>query len=624
MESISLSRPLCMSRLTSSIANLNNDIREVQAEAEIIETQVAYKDAEVEQLKSDRISHEGPTGHLDAAIKQARHERKGLRETFDEKKDKLTALKARLKKKEAKLAAIPPVESTNALKTKDNEEAAALLEVTNTAWDQVFVRSDDGQTFVKPAMLHGVPTTPISEDGPYWEPSWTKFGDAIDENHLRRRYNADIDERRQRLQRGPLSEQERQYFEMQDKRYQRFMNEAKVIKRWFCPGQTLHPNQVMAKEYLPDAGFCQSYTLYRISTLLNRLNALHEKGELAMQPLYFLIWRMSVAFDREPRIRAKSLLKVVIDEDHHSFDPILRQAVMRGAQHTNDYNAYGPRSTGYSSPRKPFFLPSTAAGEQDTSTSHSKLLLGGSLGPRKLNSQLKPASANAPDSRAPISQEKGFKRFGGQNKRKKGLPRPLEQRVCEEEEDSTMPPAKTPFKPMPRTEDRVSFRPRPPTESLNMSDETFCQPLDEEVPFSKVAQATNFPQFSQRSKDLIPQATARSERMRSMNNSTNNSHPTTADVSGEGRDKQRRITHPGDSDITRTDILSNSNEVDKAAVCLEPAKDNCTYEDNSDVEILEERTIERSPFPKSGRRVTHGFVTAWLPCTEREAMSWFL
>ncbi|KAI8185785.1 hypothetical protein KHU50_001583 [Colletotrichum sp. SAR 10_65] len=344
MPTISPSRPTPLiqkSRLISSIAELEETLKETQAAADLIETEIAYKDAEIDGLKRDRVSHSGSTKRFDDAITQIRVKIQQLCDKLDEKIDTLAALRDRLEKKKAKLAAIAPVESTDAPDPKDDEEAAALLEITSTPWEQVFVTSDDGKTFVRPAMLRGVPSTPITEDGPYWVPTWTKFVDAMDADRLQRQYEDDIDERHERMLHGPLTDEEKEDFDKRDRRYYRLANELRVVKRWFCPGKTMHPNQMMAKEHMPAEGICQSHNLYQICNVLNRLQALHVRGELAMEPLYFLLWRMSVIFERGPHTGAKSFCRSIVEEGHHSLDPVMRQAIIRGAQHTNDYNFYG-------------------------------------------------------------------------------------------------------------------------------------------------------------------------------------------------------------------------------------------------------------------------------------------
>ncbi|KAI8299394.1 hypothetical protein K4K59_002216 [Colletotrichum sp. SAR11_240] len=219
MPTISPSRPTPLiqkSRLISSIAELEETVKETQASADLIETEIAYKDAEIDGLKRDRISHSGSTKRFDDAITQIRVKIQQLCDKFDEKIDTLAALRDRLEKKKAKLAAIAPVESTDAPDPKDDEEAAALLEITSTPWEQVFVTSDDGKTFVRPAMLRGVPSTPITEDGPYWVPTWTKFVDAMDADRLQRQYEDDVDERHERMLRGPLTDEEKEDFDKRD------------------------------------------------------------------------------------------------------------------------------------------------------------------------------------------------------------------------------------------------------------------------------------------------------------------------------------------------------------------------------------------------------------------------
>ncbi|TDZ18739.1 hypothetical protein Cob_v008398 [Colletotrichum orbiculare MAFF 240422] len=356
---------LRLSRLSTSIAELHGAIRTAEAEADQIETKIAYKDAEIDDLISDKISHNGCTKGFETVIRRAKGHREKLSEALESKRDEIANLKNKKERRQARLSAIPPVESTNAPDPRDNEQAAALLEITHTPWSRVFVTSRDGQTFISPAMLHGVPTEPITENGEYWEQTWTKFDDAINTERLRQQYEQDVDEWRQRRQVGLPTAQEEAEFAKKQYRNRRFTTEAKAAKRWFCPGTTLHPNQMMAKQYLPERGLCQSYIIYQICNLLSRLHALHERGELTIQPIYFLLWRMSVTFDRMPSTGPRSIYKSIVDQDHPSFDPVLRQAILRGAQHMNSFNSYGPRLVDSAARSQTLTPSSTQAADRD-------------------------------------------------------------------------------------------------------------------------------------------------------------------------------------------------------------------------------------------------------------------
>ncbi|GJC81146.1 hypothetical protein ColLi_03984 [Colletotrichum liriopes] len=303
---------------------------------------MAYKEGQIKDLKFDRIAHDGPTTTFDRDIKRVKAECEQIHDDLDAKKEEIAVFKDKLKRREAKLAAVPRVQFADAPSPKYDKEAAALLEITSTQMNQVFAISDDGKTYINPTMLRGVPIEPINEDGEYWEMTWIKFKDAIDEDRIEREYQQELHALHQRAQEGTPSEKDEDP-EKGFKRYQRNLNQAKVIKKWFRPGNTVHPNQIMAKHHLPDTGLCIVHVLYKICNILGRLSALHERGELGMPPLYFLMWRMSVSLDRQPRTHMKTFWRVIIDEDHVAYDEVLRKAEIRGAQHVGEYNFYNRR-----------------------------------------------------------------------------------------------------------------------------------------------------------------------------------------------------------------------------------------------------------------------------------------
>ncbi|KXH44635.1 hypothetical protein CNYM01_07477 [Colletotrichum nymphaeae SA-01] len=345
------SAPVRRSQLLTSISELRQGIQAAEADIDRTENRISYKEDWLQELKSERIAADIPKPAIDKAIKQTQSRIKEIEETLTAKKDEIALLKRKLKKKETKLAAIPQIESSNAPNPKDNEDAAALLEVTATPVNAIFTISEDGKTYTNPPMLRGVPVAPISETGSYWNPLWKKFAEAVNEEKVERDYQEYLLSRHQRMLQGPLpaSEDDPEHV---FKRYQRSLRQAKVTKQWFNPGHTIHPNQLMAKEHLPATGICDNYVLYKICNILSRINAMYERGELGMPPMHFLMWRMSVSLERFPHDPMKSFWRVMVNKNHGAYDSILRQAEIRGAQHTGDYNFYLGRWNQASSARE--------------------------------------------------------------------------------------------------------------------------------------------------------------------------------------------------------------------------------------------------------------------------------
>ncbi|KAJ0344758.1 hypothetical protein COL154_007397 [Colletotrichum chrysophilum] len=664
MPTISPSPPTPLiqkSRLISSIAELEETVKETQAAADLIETEIAYKDAEIDGLKRDRISHSGSTKRFDDAITQIRVKIQQLCDKFDETIDTLAALRDRLEKKKAKLAAIAPVESTDAPDPKDDEEAAALLEITSTPWEQVFVTSDDGKTFVRPAMLRGVPSTPITEDGPYWVPTWTKFVDAMDADRLQRQYEDDIDERHERMLHGPLTDEEKEDFDKRDRRYYRLANELRVVKRWFCPGKTMHPNQMMAKEHMPAEGICQSHNLYQICNVLNRLQALHVRGELAMEPLYFLLWRMSVIFERGPHTGAKSFCRSIVEEGHHSLDPVMRQAIIRGAQHTNDYNFYGrklDRIGGQPLSRTSHVLLSTSTGEQHgagTTSEPSTATPSGLRGPR-LTSASETYAPQTPDTPSPRSRRTPTKKRvqttapeQGRRKRRKSSTT-IRQRTPEDEVivvDDFTPPKK-----MRRLEFIIPLRPRSSVETLDFTENPAVASSSTRAAVSTTAKTSSTSEASERTshrqgqtrtdlvrmsrptdvekhigaaQDVIMEAMTEGEEMQNQwlhIGTSGSQHMSLDNLNSDGhpRDLAEGEHHTGNQE---PDMSSDSREDEDMSSSGVTEEEEGLLPRDEEVQFLAEHPrmdVGPSPFPRTGKKVSHGFIFPWLPCTEREAM----
>ncbi|KAH0424991.1 hypothetical protein CcaCcLH18_11210 [Colletotrichum camelliae] len=664
MPTTSPSRPTPLiqkSRLISSIAELGETVKETQAAADLIETEIAYKDADIDGLKRDRISHSGSTKRFDDAITRTRVKIQQLCDKFDEKIDTLAALRDRLEKKKAKLAAIAPVESTDAPDPKDDEEAAVLLEITSTPWEHVFFTSDDGKTFVRPAMLRGVPSTPITEDGPYWEPTWTKFVDAMDADRLQRQYEDDIDERHERMLRGPLTDEEKEDFDKRDRRYYRLANELRVVKRWFCPGKTMHPNQMMAKEHMPVEGICQSHNLYQICNVLNRLQALHVRGELAMEPLYFLLWRMSVIFEREPHTGAKSFCKFIVEEGHHSLDPVMRQAIIRGAQHTNDYNFYGrklDRVGGQPLSRTSHVLPSTSTAERHGAgaTSEPSTATPSQLrGPRLTSASetYAPQTPGTPSSRSrQTPTKKRLQTTAPEQGRRKRRKASSTIRQATPEDEVIVVDDFTPPKKMRRLEFIIPLRPRSSVETLDFTDDSAPASSSARAAASTTANISSPSKAYERTSQR--QAQPRTGLVGMSRPTDVEKHMEAAqdaimEAMTEGEEMQNQYLHAGPSgskhmsldDLTSDGHSWDLTEEEHQSGSQEHRMSNDSREDegvglsgvteeeegllpgDEEVKFLEEHPridVGPSPFPRTGKRVSHGFIFPWLPCTEREAM----
>ncbi|KAK1984538.1 hypothetical protein LZ30DRAFT_711122 [Colletotrichum cereale] len=611
MESLSPSKavtPLQRSRLLASITRLGDIIRNAENEAEQIETDLAYKKDQIDNLKFDRIAHNGPTTTFDRAIRRAKSKCEQIHDSLDSKKEEIAVFKDKLKRREAKLASIPPVESTGAPSPEDNKETAALLEITSTQTSEVFTVSDDGKTYVNPAMLRGVPIDPINENEEYWETSWIKFNDAIDEDRVEREYQQELDAWHELSQQGiPLAEDDD--LEKGFRRYQRNLNQARVIKKWFRPGSTVHPNQIMAKHHLPDTGLCIAHVLYKICNILGRLSALHERGELGMPPLYFLMWRMSVSLDRQPRTHMRTFWRVIVEEDHAAYDEVLRKAEIRGAQHVGDYNFYnrrwkkvvsakGQRQQTVVSPSAT--NPAIHTPDQFTTPSRKS---------RNSQSQSTPSAtvtsaasaAGSPVINLAAKEGPTTQDLQQQRKRRRSSAI-VEQQTLEGDSDtiSAKKARKAAWKEM-----QLALRPLSSTESL-------ASDRPKASPFAHGTAMKNTAQPSQGEKETSAAVTKLSQNVQ-------DDKPDSA----SGRDAQAWIEYADEVERRTRPPKIRSSGQDASSYFIPVGQDDGVPGTRKDISEIRAEVGE-SPFPKTGKKVSHGFIFPWYCCeaARRADESW--
>ncbi|KAK1965170.1 hypothetical protein LY78DRAFT_658599 [Colletotrichum sublineola] len=601
MNSLSPSKavaPLQRSRLLASITHLEDIIRNAENDAEKIETRLAYKRGQIEDLKFDRISQHGPTTIFDRAIKRAKSECEQIYDNLNSKKEEIAVFKDKLKRREAKLASIPPVESADAPSPEDNDEAVALLEITSTQMSEVFNISDDGKTYIYPAMLQGVLIKPINENDEYWEATWIKFNDAVNENQVRREYQQELDAWHKRTQQGiPLAEDED--VEKGFKRYQRNLNQAKVIKKWFSPGSTVHPNQIMAKHHLPDEGLCIAHVLYKICNILERLNALHERGELGMPPLYFLMWRMSVSLDRQPRAHMKTFWRVIIDEDHVAYDNVLRKAEIRGAQHVGDYNFYNRRWKKTVSARGQGQQPLISLSATNTAIHTPEQPATPSRKPRDGQYQSTPAttvkSAASPVSLSTTTlavKEGPMVRDLQQQRKRQRSSATVEQQTLERGKDipSSKKARKAAWKQM-----ELALRPPSSTESL-------ASDRPDISPFTNDTEIKNTPPPSEGEKETNAAVAKLPQNVHDQNPNSASGRTTQAWI--EYAEEVERRTRPPKIEPSGRDASSYFIPV---------GQDDNVPGTRKDISELRAEVGE-SPFPKTGKKVSHGFIFPWYCC----------
>jgi hypothetical protein len=129
------------------------------------------------------------------------------------------------------------------------------------------------------------------------------------------------------------------------------VSKQRKIREIFGPSTANHPNQVVAKEYLPVDGLCgDQETVYTMACKISDLAVLSNKGELFMDPFDFFRWRVSEKIrekdfwkrgaDKNP---IKSIINKLGGDDTGSpyHDELFREAVKRSAKHQGLENRYG-------------------------------------------------------------------------------------------------------------------------------------------------------------------------------------------------------------------------------------------------------------------------------------------
>lgn len=217
-----------------------------------------------------------------------------------------------------------------------------LRKMLGTPYDEVFELSKDGLTYVRPASLFGVPVAKSGEGTAYWQPGWASLDAYVageqGEEDLKRRA-ADV------LQNDPDNKA------AQKERKLRTDNVSKQrkIREVFGGDQRAHPNQVVAKRYLPPGGLCEQELMYHLGCKMTDLTVLASKNLLGMDPWDFYRWRIGkVLMERRrgliPGTKKEGIRGVINSLDsENGADSLFREAVIYSARLQGRFASYGPR-----------------------------------------------------------------------------------------------------------------------------------------------------------------------------------------------------------------------------------------------------------------------------------------
>ncbi|PNP49243.1 hypothetical protein THARTR1_10045 [Trichoderma harzianum] len=147
----------------------------------------------------------------------------------------------------------------------------------------------------------------------------------------------------------------------------------KKIREIFGEGSKYHPNQLVAKRFLPPRGFCQKEAMYRLACKISDLQHLYNIGDLAMDPFDFIRWRIIKKVGSllaNPWDNPKSFIRTVVyklaDDSEHTGtktyqDSVMRYAVLLSAAKRNHLGNYGHKGKNRKKTLQQTILPYTAA-----------------------------------------------------------------------------------------------------------------------------------------------------------------------------------------------------------------------------------------------------------------------
>ncbi|KAL7815599.1 hypothetical protein V8C26DRAFT_435755 [Trichoderma gracile] len=217
------------------------------------------------------------------------------------------------------------------------QDAATLRELLKTPYDSVYKLSADGRTFLEPLLLRGTPN-----------PSWDSLVEFLD------RQEPESEKKREVAYLSQLNPRDKA-LRASLKRYRDNSSKFKKIREIFGEHSRYHPNQLFAKEYLPEGGLCQMEQMYRVACKISDLKHLHRTGALAMDPFDFIRWRLikkAASFMRNPGDNPKTSIRTLVYKlcddsvgvlSRPYQDSVMRHAVLMSAAQRNHLSAYGPR-----------------------------------------------------------------------------------------------------------------------------------------------------------------------------------------------------------------------------------------------------------------------------------------
>lgn len=148
------------------------------------------------------------------------------------------------------------------------------MHALQTDFGQIFKLSVDGRTFISPELMKGVPVERINDSDQYYEKSWDslEFWQGLINSSLTKgdtpetcqmspeegqSMNGDYDDQNNSPKKAKLSNAE-----------------ITTLMKWFGEGTPIHPNQIVAKRFIPSDGLCNSWCALNASRAIAHLQPL--------------------------------------------------------------------------------------------------------------------------------------------------------------------------------------------------------------------------------------------------------------------------------------------------------------------------------------------------------------
>jgi hypothetical protein len=215
-----------------------------------------------------------------------------------------------------------------------------MTDILNTRFEEVYELSEDGQTYVRPSWLRGVPVQKMPESSAYWISSW----DSLDTYLAREEIEENLKEYGERAAMDPTNKG----IQNRHKLHKDNVSKHRKIREVFGGDTQRHPNQLVAKGHLPLQGLCEQEAMYMLGCKMTDLQHLSMKGKLAMEPWDFLRWRIGRLLMNRLSIVGESgkeqIRSVIFNiSSEKSDDPTFREIIRYSARLTGRDARYGQK-----------------------------------------------------------------------------------------------------------------------------------------------------------------------------------------------------------------------------------------------------------------------------------------